>query len=220
MAKIKRVYGTLTYLPEKKLLDHLASKLYKLAHADFFSYIALFGAVLTGYSMYRIDRSLNFLHLANFGIFLHWFGDSLDGRVAGLRDQSRPKYGHYFDHIIDSISLVLIFTGIALSPISTASIWIACLVMTLLIFNHAYLKASVTKVFNMSVAAIGGTEARIIFIIANLTILITGNPMFNVFGSKSLLDILGIVVLALLIIGFFGSVSSTLWGKNKITEDN
>ena len=31
----------------------------------------------------------------------NWFGDSLDGTLARVRDEQRPRYGYYVDHVID-----------------------------------------------------------------------------------------------------------------------
>ena len=109
--KISRVYKTLTYKPEKKILDYLASKLFKFFTADQFTFFAFFGAIVVAVAYQFTGNSLNFLHLVNLGIFIHWFGDSLDGRVAGLRGESRPLYGHYMDHIMDSLGIVIIFFG-------------------------------------------------------------------------------------------------------------
>ncbi|MEJ2368879.1 MAG: CDP-alcohol phosphatidyltransferase family protein, partial [Acidobacteriota bacterium] len=35
------------------------------------------------------------------GYVLNWFGDSLDGTLARVRNQQRPKYGYYLDHLVD-----------------------------------------------------------------------------------------------------------------------
>ena len=32
---------------------------------------------------------------------MNWFGDSLDGTVARVRRQQRPRYGYYLDHVVD-----------------------------------------------------------------------------------------------------------------------
>ena len=32
---------------------------------------------------------------------MNWFGDSLDGTLARVRRQQRPRYGYYLDHVVD-----------------------------------------------------------------------------------------------------------------------
>lgn len=34
-------------------------------------------------------------------IAIKWLGDSLDGTLARVRDQQRPRYGFYVDHMVD-----------------------------------------------------------------------------------------------------------------------
>lgn len=209
--KIKRVYKTLTYVPEKKLLDYLASKLYKIFTADQLTFLAFLGAIGVAVAYQFADISLNYLHFANLGIFLHWFGDSLDGRVARLRDQNRPKYGHYLDHIMDSFTITIIFGGIALSPITSAVYWITALIATLLIMNHIYLRTSVTQVFKLSLSRIGGTELRILFFFFNLLVIYGKNPIVT-------LDVAPLIVTILLLLTFAKAVSNSLWGKNRIPD--
>ena len=47
---------------------------------------------------------------------VNWFGDSLDGTVARVRNQQRPMYGFYVDHVIDIVGAVFLLGGLALSP--------------------------------------------------------------------------------------------------------
>jgi len=215
--KISRVYQTLTFKSEKKILDYLASRVFKFVSPDQLSFLALLGALLVAFSYQFTGKSLNYLHLANIGIAIHWFGDSLDGRVAKLRKMNRPLYGHYIDHIMDSFAIVIIFIGISLSPIATTIYWLLALTLALLTFNHIYLKTSVTRVFNLSLNKIGGTEIRILFILFNLLLIFSKNPTFLVFNKSMFLAdalILGFSV----ILGFslLSSVSKSLWGKEKI----
>ena len=41
----------------------------------------------------------------------NWFGDSLDGTVARVRDQQRPRYGYYVDHVIDLAGAVAVLSA-------------------------------------------------------------------------------------------------------------
>ena len=41
----------------------------------------------------------------------NWFGDSLDGTLARVRHQQRPRYGFYVDHVIDVAGSALLFHG-------------------------------------------------------------------------------------------------------------
>lgn len=46
---------------------------------------------------------------------LNWFGDSLDGTVARVRNRQRPRYGFYVDHILDAIGAAFLSACLLLS---------------------------------------------------------------------------------------------------------
>ena len=50
-----------------------------------------------GYAITRWD-GIGLL-LATGCLALNWFGDSLDGTIARLRNRQRPRYGFYVDHM-------------------------------------------------------------------------------------------------------------------------
>jgi archaetidylinositol phosphate synthase len=217
---IKRHYGTLTYEPEKKLLDNIAGKIYKHTSADQLTFLALIGAILVAISYYLAGTNINWLYLANFGIFLHWFGDSLDGRTALLRNEARPKYGHYLDHVIDAISISIIFLGIHFSSLTRQPYLIYALIVALLIANHTHLKTISTNIFDLSVViTVGGTEARILFFLLNLVFIFTKNATFNLFSHPfTVIDFTGLIIFGICVFGLFYGISTSLWGEGKIKD--
>ena len=46
---------------------------------------------------------------------VNWFGDSLDGTLARVRNRLRPRYGFYVDHITDAIGTFFLIGGLGLS---------------------------------------------------------------------------------------------------------
>ena len=51
------------------------------------------------------------LLLAILCIALNWFGDSMDGTLARVRCQLRPRYGFYVDHMVDIFGAVALMCG-------------------------------------------------------------------------------------------------------------
>jgi archaetidylinositol phosphate synthase len=218
--ELKRRHDAITFKAEKRLLDWMAARIYRHATADQLSLLALAGAALAGISYILTYKSLLFLHLASLGIFIHWLGDSLDGRVARLRDEGRPKYGHYLDHMLDAVSLVVIVFGINYSKLTFLSAWVWVLVLFLLMMIHSFLRSSVTNVFELSFERIGPTEARIGLIIMNTAIAATKNPVIPGLPIQmNLLDLIGVVIALLMVMVLVRSVAGTLWGRNRIRED-
>lgn len=52
-----------------------------------------------------------YLLLSIFGLFVNWFGDSLDGRLAYFRNKPRKWYGFTLDLIVDWLGTILIGLG-------------------------------------------------------------------------------------------------------------
>ena len=192
-AELVRKHQALTFKAEKKILDYIAARLYPYVTADQLSSLALGGAILCAVGYILAGYDLKWLLLASGGVFIHWFGDSLDGRTARLRNKNRPLYGHYLDHILDAVSAVIIIFGINYSGITQQSTWLWVLVIFLLLMIHSYLKASVTGIFELSIERFGGTEIRIGLILINLVILLTGNPARHLplRETWTLVDVLG-----------------------------
>lgn len=216
---IKRTSIAITYKAEKKFLDGLAKKVYKFTTADQLTLLAFLGSIIAALSYWLAGPNLNWLHLVNIGVFLHWFGDSLDGRVAKLRGEGRPKYGHYIDHILDAFSTTIIVVGLHLSPLSSSSIWLFVSIITLLYMVHVHLKTSVTEVFDFTQSVIGPTELRIMLMLFNLAVLVFSNPTLAVGSfSYSLVDWAGYIAFVSTFVILFKNVSDSLWGKARISD--
>ena len=65
------------------------------------------------YALTRWDRRA--LLLAIVCLALNWLGDSLDGTLARVRRQERPRYGFYVDHIVDILGAVALMCGLGAS---------------------------------------------------------------------------------------------------------
>ena len=43
---------------------------------------------------------------------VNWFGDSLDGTLARVRQHERPRYGFYVDHVLDAVGILFVVGGL------------------------------------------------------------------------------------------------------------
>jgi phosphatidylglycerophosphate synthase len=144
----------------------------------------------------------NFAYLTvAFLFFVHWFGDALDGTIARVRKIERPRYGHYIDHLLDSVSISLILGSLTISAITSTAIWLWALAGFLLIMIHTLLISSVLGEFHLSLGLIGPTEARAAGIFLSLLLFFTGNPIlipeldfWTVSVQITLIDLMGIFV--------------------------
>jgi archaetidylinositol phosphate synthase len=108
------------------------------------------------------------LVLASVCLAINWFGDSLDGTLARVRNRQRPRYGYYVDHVIDVAGVLVLMAGLAVSgllhPASAAALLIAYYLVSL----EVYLATHSLGRFRMSMAGIGPTELRLLLIAANV----------------------------------------------------
>ncbi len=70
---------------------------------------------------------------------INWLGDSMDGTLARVRNQQRPRYGFYVDHIVDVFGSVALMCGMALSGLVHPQVAIAMLIAFLLLSAESYL---------------------------------------------------------------------------------
>src|SRR3972149_5445097 len=79
------------------------------------------------------------LLLVNLWLAVNWFGDSLDGTVARLRNRQRPRYGFYVDHMVDSFGALFLIGGLAFSGYMSERVALGLLVSFLLLSINSYL---------------------------------------------------------------------------------
>ncbi len=123
---------------------------------------------------------------------LNWFGDSLDGTLARVRDRQRPRYGFYVDHVLDAIGIFFLMSGLAFSGYMTPAVAYAFLVAYLLLSIEIYLATYAVGTFHLSYWRFGPTELRILLAVGNLFAL--RNPWARVGGVEFLLFDVGFAV--------------------------
>jgi phosphatidylglycerophosphate synthase len=112
-------------------------------------------------------RHPGWLWLASAGLVLNWFGDSLDGTLARVRQIERPKYGYYLDHMVDAINTAIIGAGIGLSPYVSLPVALLLVILYLCLSINVYLESSVFGQFDLGFGIFGPTEVRILLVLAN-----------------------------------------------------
>jgi archaetidylinositol phosphate synthase len=188
----RRVNRSLTASVEKRALVWMAEHAPSWLTSDQLTVLGLSAQIGAGvcYALSRYNRSL--LLLAIVCIALNWLGDSLDGTLARVRNQQRPRYGFYVDHIVDIFGSVALMTGLAFSGFLHWQVAIAMLVAFLLLSSESYLATYTLSRFQMSQGFFGPTEIRILLIIGNLALL--RSPYSTIFGHRFLLfDVGGVI---------------------------
>lgn len=208
-----RIQTSLLNGVEKKTLVWMASRMPQWVTSDMLTWFALFGSALCGLGFFLTHYSIYWLWLSSFGLVINWFGDSLDGTLARVRNTQRPLYGYYLDHNIDTVNEAFMFIGAGLSPLINMGVAALCYAAYLALTVYVSINAHLKSEFKLTYGKLGPTEFRMIIIIANILLmyvpaLTVYRGSFDWFGktiSFGTLDIIGVGILALLCIFYFVS---------------
>jgi archaetidylinositol phosphate synthase len=185
-----RLQDSLTSKPEKRLLIWMAERTPRWINSDHLTLLGFVAQVMSGAS-YALARWNRYWLLAVIGFLaINWLGDSLDGTLARVRQQLRPRYGFYVDHIVDSFGGLALMAGLGLSGYMHPYIAVGLLVAFLLLSIQSYLTTYTLGEFQLSFWNFGPTELRILLAIGNIALLY--RPMvFH--GRYRLFDVGGLV---------------------------
>lgn len=162
--KSERLQTSLLNAAEKKVLVKLAKIQPRWVTSDFLTYFGVAAAVLYALFCWLANLNVNYLWAACFCLVLNWYGDSLDGTLARVRNTQRPKYGFFIDHSLDAITTCLFCVGIGLSPMMNMDIALFILAGYLVMSIYTYLSTIVLDEFKLTYAKLGPTEVRLILI--------------------------------------------------------
>ena len=209
---------------ERKVLIWLANHLPRWMSSDIMTTIGVIGAFLCGLGFALTNYSIYWLWLSIAGLVLNWFGDSLDGTIARVRNTQRPLYGYYLDHNIDTINEAFMFIGAGLSPLMNMGVAALCYAAYLALTVYVSINAHLKSEFKLTYGKMGPTEFRLIIVIADIMLmyipaLTAYHGSFEWFGETiryGSLDIIGIIILAILCVFYFVSFFKDLhWFAQK-----
>ena len=194
-----RIQQSVLASSEKRALLWLANRLPAWINSDHLTALGLAALMLAGCCYAAAKTNPLFLSLATLCLLVNWFGDSLDGTLARVRNRQRPRYGFYVDHVTDALGALFLMGGLALSGFIHSGVAIAMLVAFLLLSIEVFLATYTLGAFHLSFWGFGPTEIRILLAIGNGVLLV--HPYARIAGHSYLLfDVGGVVASA----GMFG----------------
>jgi phosphatidylglycerophosphate synthase len=199
-----RVHASITAAAEKRALVWMASRMPACVNSDHLSALGFLSMAGVGASFWLAGISPGIgLPLVVVCLALNWFGDSMDGTVARVRNRQRPRYGFYLDHVIDIAGTAMMLAGLALSGYMNPLIAAVTLAAWLLVMGESFLATYARSVFRMSFWWFGPTELRILIAIGALTLLRGGMVHPFGLGPYRLFDIGGVCATVGLVVIFF-----------------
>jgi len=170
---------------EKRVLLWLAARMPPPVNSDHLTLLALISMLGAGLSYWLASLTPAGLLLVIVFLALNWFGDSLDGTLARVRGQQRPRYGYYVDHVVDAFGALFLFGGLALSGYMSPGVAAVLLIAYFLVCLEVYLAASSVGRFQMSFFSMGPTELRLALAAGNVVLFM--NPTASAFGGSVML---------------------------------
>jgi len=186
-----RILSSVLASAERRVLRYLALRMPRRINSDHLTALALLAMAGAGVSFWLSSVTPAGLWLVPIFLALNWFGDSLDGTLARVRQHQRPRYGYYVDHVVDAAGAICLFGGLALSgymhPLVAMGLLVAYLVMSV----EIYLAAHVLGEFRITYFQMGPTELRILLAVGSLWLMV--KPLVTLFGhTYRLFDVGGI----------------------------
>jgi archaetidylinositol phosphate synthase len=188
----RRINQALTASLEKHVLEWMASNAPQWLSSDQPTALGLLAQIGAG-AAYAVSRHYrDALWLVIVCLILNWFGDSMDGTLARVRSQQRPRYGFYVDHMVDIIGAIALMCGLGFSGFAHWQVAMAMLVGFLMLASESYLATYTLSHFQLSQGPFGPTEIRILLILGNLALL--RSPYSTLLAHKMLLfDLCGVI---------------------------
>jgi archaetidylinositol phosphate synthase len=190
-----RIHKSLTANVEKRALVWMAWHTPRAINSDHLTGLGFVSQILAGACYALASQGAWALLLASFFLVLNWLGDSLDGTLARVRDQQRPRYGFYVDHMADTFGALALMLGLAFSGYVHWQIAAGMLVCFYVLSIESFLTTYTMGHFHLSQGMFGPTEIRILLILGNAVLMV--NPYADIFGHRFLVfDIGGAVAIA------------------------
>ena len=190
-----RLQESFTAEAERNVLAWFAVRLPERMNSDHLTLIGFIAMFFAGasYALARTNRAG--LILATFFLAANWFGDSLDGTLARLRNRQRPRYGFYVDHMIDTFGGSFLMGGLAISGFIDWRIALGMFVAFLMLSVEVYLATYTLGIFQLSFAKFGPTEIRILLALGNVALWFHLDA--RILGSSyRIFDVGGIIAIA------------------------
>jgi phosphatidylglycerophosphate synthase len=194
---------------ERSCLRWLAERMPACVGSDHLTLLGFAALLLAGASYAAARWWPPALLLVNVWLAVNWFGDSLDGTLARVRNRQRPRYGFYVDHMVDSFGALFLIAGLALSGFMSAGVAAALLVSFLLLSINSYLATYTLGTFRLSFWRFSPTEIRILLALGNAVALVKPTVrVFDLFDAPvRFFDVGGIVAVAVMAVVLVVSVA-------------
>jgi phosphatidylglycerophosphate synthase len=199
-----RIHGSMLAGIEKRALIWIAQRLPRWVNSDHLTTIGALALLASGISYVMARQEPLALVFVVFMLAVNWFGDSLDGTLARVRHQERPRYGFYVDHVLDAVGILFLIAGLVLGGYMSVIVGSGFLIAYYLLTIEIALATHTLGTFRLSYWKMGPTELRILLAIGTLMLLRSDSVVLA--GHRLLLfDVGGVVAIGGLLVTFLSA---------------
>jgi len=196
--KTVREHKAFTARAEKRLLIWMAERLPAAVNSDHLTFTGFAALLGVGACFWTGGAALALVIPL---LVVNWFGDSLDGTLARVRNRQRPRYGYYVDHVLDAVGFLAIFGGLILGGAMSPVLGLAFIAAYYLVVVEISMATHARGTFRLSAFGVGPTEMRILLAIGTLQLMRA--DFVQMFGHRWLLfDVGGAAGIAGLLLTF------------------
>lgn len=215
-----RVQESLLAPLERRALNWLARHMPRVINSDHLTLLGLLAMIGAGVAYRLAAWRPAMLWVATLCLVLNWLGDDLDGTLARYRNQQRPRYGFYVDHMADVIGTLALLLGMGTSGLMHLWVAVAMLIAYYLLFAEAFLATYTLGSFRISVGLFSPTELRVLLAVGNTVAFFRpvshlGKHQFLLFDAGCLCGAVGMVAI-FLFMGVRHTVA--LYGQERIAR--
>jgi len=178
------------------LIERLCERMPAWVKPDMLTALGLFGSLVIFASLWLARGDKGWLWLAVLGLAIHWFGDSLDGRIAYFRNTPRKWYGWSLDINADWLSATIMGLGFYFYLPSFKIVSFVFVVAYGGAMIVALMRYKITDRYTIDTCHLGPTEMRI---------LLAGVLVIEVYRDGTLLQFAFVGSLLLIFFNFLES---------------
>ena len=201
----RRRNGGLLAGMERQALVWIAQRLPWWVTSDHLTLLGVCGMVAVGAAFAAGGTHKWALPLVVGALALNWFGDSLDGTLARVRRQQRPRYGYYVDHVLDLFGTAVLFGGLVWGGHISPGVAMTLLAAYFGVMAEVFLATASRGEFRMSFAGVGPTELRLVLAAGALALMRDPQVTIAGLGRFGLFDVGGVIATAGLVTAFLVS---------------
>lgn len=211
----KKFGRSILHTPEQKLVAWGTPKIPRFVETYHLTLLTIVWSALNPLFGYLAKNyNLHWLWMVSGMIFLQYVTDLYDGAIGRSRNTGLVKWGFYMDHFLDYVFFgSLVVTGYIIAPPGLGIYFMALFLVTVGFMVSSFLSFAATNQFQIAQLGIGPTEMRIVFIVINTVIIITGTSHFRI----SVPIVCGICAIGLVVTVF--RTSRNIWALDMKNKD-